>query len=141
MKVKSVFRKLGEDSESGILHYGTKFILLGNNNDQEDEDDTVENLEVQLETYISTGEELYFSMPNKQSELKDPREWVKDLDIESTEDIAVPKMLVDQVIGQKQGVEIVRKAAEQKRHVMLIGDPGTGKSTVSYTHLTLPTNA
>ena len=38
-------------------------------------------------------------MPNKQSELKDPREWVKDLDIESTEDIAVPKMLVDQVIG------------------------------------------
>ena len=27
MKVKSVFRKLGEDSESGILHYGTKFII------------------------------------------------------------------------------------------------------------------
>ncbi|MEC9138761.1 MAG: ATP-dependent protease LonB [Candidatus Thermoplasmatota archaeon] len=70
-------------------------------------------------------------MPNKQSELKDPREWVKDLDIESTEDIAVPKMLVDQVIGQKQGVEIVRKVAEQKRHVMLIGDPGTGKSMLA----------
>ena len=70
-------------------------------------------------------------MSNKQSELKDPREWVKDLDIESTEDIAVPKMLVDQVIGQKQGVEIVRKAAEQKRHVMLIGDPGTGKSMLA----------
>ncbi|MBN65272.1 MAG: ATP-dependent protease LonB [Euryarchaeota archaeon] len=63
--------------------------------------------------------------------MKDPREWVKDLDIESTEDIAVPKMLVDQVIGQKQGVEIVRKAAEQKRHVMLIGDPGTGKSMLA----------
>ena len=45
-------------------------------------------------------------MPEKNSELKDPREWVKDLDIESTEDIAVPKMLVDQVIGQEQGVEI-----------------------------------
>tara|TARA_B100001094_G_scaffold323697_1_gene375043 strand:- start:3532 stop:5487 length:1956 start_codon:yes stop_codon:yes gene_type:complete len=70
-------------------------------------------------------------MPEKNSELKDPREWVKDLDIESTEDIAVPKMLVDQVIGQKQGVEIVRKAAEQKRHVMLIGDPGTGKSMLA----------
>ena len=70
-------------------------------------------------------------MPKKNSELKDPREWVKDLDIESTEDIAVPKMLVDQVIGQKQGVEIVRKAAEQKRHVMLIGDPGTGKSMLA----------
>ena len=70
-------------------------------------------------------------MPKKNSELKDPREWVKDLDIEATEDIAVPKMLVDQVIGQKQGVEIVRKAAEQKRHVMLIGDPGTGKSMLA----------
>mgnify|MGYP001265224807 FL=1 len=70
-------------------------------------------------------------MSEKNSKLKDPREWVKDLDIESTEDIAVPKMLVDQVIGQKQGVEIVRKAAEQKRHVMLIGDPGTGKSMLA----------
>ena len=28
MRVKSVFRRLGEDSESGILHYGTKFILV-----------------------------------------------------------------------------------------------------------------
>ena len=53
-------------------------------------------------------------MPEKNSELKDPREWVKELDIKSTEDIAVPKMLVDQVIGQEQGVEIVRKASEQK---------------------------
>lgn len=25
IKVKSVFRKLGEDSKSGIIHYGTKF--------------------------------------------------------------------------------------------------------------------
>ena len=70
-------------------------------------------------------------MVDKNSELKDPREWVKDLDIESTEDIAVPKLLVDQVIGQEQGVEIVRKASEQKRHVMLIGDPGTGKSMLA----------
>ena len=70
-------------------------------------------------------------MPKKVSKLKDPREWVHELEIESTEDIAVPKMLVDQVIGQNKGVEIVRKAAEQKRHVMLIGDPGTGKSMLA----------
>ena len=70
-------------------------------------------------------------MPKKPEKLADPRVWIKDLDIESTEDIAVPKMLVDQVIGQEQGVEIVRKAAEQKRHVMLIGDPGTGKSMLA----------
>ena len=40
MKVKSVFRKLGEDSESGILHYGTKFIpdeVLETENDENDD--------------------------------------------------------------------------------------------------------
>ena len=70
-------------------------------------------------------------MTKKTEKLSDPRVWIKDLDIETTEDIAIPKMLVDQVIGQEQGVEIVRKAAEQKRHVMLIGDPGTGKSMLA----------
>ncbi len=70
-------------------------------------------------------------MAKKSEKLEDPREWVKNLDIDSTEDIAVPKMLVDQVIGQEKGVEIVRKAAEQRRHVMLIGDPGTGKSMLA----------
>ncbi len=70
-------------------------------------------------------------MAKKSEKLEDPREWVKNLDIDSTEDIAVPKLLVDQVIGQEKGVEIVRKAAEQRRHVMLIGDPGTGKSMLA----------
>ena len=70
-------------------------------------------------------------MVKKTKKLEDPRTWVKNLDIESTEDIAVPKLLIDQVIGQEQGVEIVRKAAEQRRHVMLIGDPGTGKSMLA----------
>ena len=70
-------------------------------------------------------------MAKKTKVLSDPRVWIKDLEIETTEDIAVPKRLVDQVIGQEQGVEIIRKAAEQKRHVMLIGDPGTGKSMLA----------
>ena len=70
-------------------------------------------------------------MAKKTEKLSDPRVWIKDLDIETTADIAIPKMLVDQVIGQEQGVQIVRKAAEQKRHVMLIGDPGTGKSMLA----------
>ena len=70
-------------------------------------------------------------MAKTSEKLEDPREWVKNLDIDSTEDIAVPKLLVDQVIGQENGVEIVRKAAEQRRHVMLIGDPGTGKSMLA----------
>ncbi len=70
-------------------------------------------------------------MAKKTEKLSDPRVWIKDLDIETTADIAIPKMLVDQVIGQEHGVDIIRKAAEQKRHVMLIGDPGTGKSMLA----------
>ncbi len=50
------------------------------------------------------------------------------LQINSTADIRVPKRLVDQVIGQEHARDIVMKAAKQRRHVMLIGSPGTGKS-------------
>ncbi len=46
----------------------------------------------------------------------------------TTKDIEVPKRVVDQVIGQDFAVEVIKKAAEQRRHVLLIGEPGTGKS-------------
>ncbi|MBN1281118.1 MAG: ATP-dependent protease LonB [Candidatus Thermoplasmatota archaeon] len=57
--------------------------------------------------------------------------WIETISFTTTEEIKVPELLLDQVIGQEQAVAIVRKAAEQKRHVMLIGDPGTGKSMIA----------
>jgi len=68
---------------------------------------------------------------DKKETLKPIDEWIKDQSFTTTKDIKVPDLLLDQVIGQDKAVEIVRKAAEQKRHVMLIGDPGTGKSMVA----------
>lgn len=53
------------------------------------------------------------------------------LEFESTEEIEVPDKLIDQVIGQDHAVEAVKKAAIQKRHIMLIGSPGTGKSMLA----------
>lgn len=50
------------------------------------------------------------------------------LKFNSTAEIKVPKQIVDQVIGQDEGVEVIKKAAQQRRHVLLIGEPGTGKS-------------
>src|SRR3989344_1361988 len=50
------------------------------------------------------------------------------LKFKSTADIEVPKKIVDQVIGQEEAVELIRKASLQRRHVLLIGEPGTGKS-------------
>ncbi len=58
-------------------------------------------------------------------------EWVNKLDIETTKDIRVPKLLFDQVVGQDEAGDIVKKAALQRRHVILIGDPGTGKSMLA----------
>src|SRR3990170_7497777 len=58
-------------------------------------------------------------------------EWIGKLEFRSTAEVKIPERLVDQVIGQEHAVEVIRKAAEQKRHVMLIGDPGTGKSMLA----------
>jgi len=46
----------------------------------------------------------------------------------TTKDIEVPKNTIDQVIGQEPAVDTLKKAARQKRHILLIGKPGTGKS-------------
>ena len=49
----------------------------------------------------------------------------------TTEEIPIPAKLVDQVIGQDDAVRIVKKAAAQRRNVMMLGTPGTGKSMLA----------
>ncbi|MBO8182509.1 MAG: ATP-dependent protease LonB [Archaeoglobus sp.] len=63
--------------------------------------------------------------------LQDVDELVGYTEFETTAEIEVPEKLVDQVIGQDDAVEAIKKAAVQKRHVMLIGSPGTGKSMLA----------
>ncbi len=53
---------------------------------------------------------------------------LKNLKYSTTKDIPVPKLMIDQVIGQEDAVNVIKKAANQRRHVLLIGEPGTGKS-------------
>jgi ATP-dependent Lon protease len=61
----------------------------------------------------------------------DLEEWARTLPYQTTGQIEVPPRLLDQVIGQDEAVEVARKAATQKRHMMLIGEPGTGKSMLA----------
>ncbi|MCK4253254.1 MAG: ATP-binding protein, partial [Candidatus Heimdallarchaeota archaeon] len=59
---------------------------------------------------------------------KTKRDTLLDIDFHDTSEISVPPRLIDQVIGQENATELIKKAALQRRHVLLIGEPGTGKS-------------
>ena len=51
--------------------------------------------------------------------------------ITSSNDVDIPPLLIDQVIGHEEAVETIKKAAKQRRNVLLIGDPGVGKSMLA----------
>jgi len=50
---------------------------------------------------------------------------------ETSGDIDVPDRIIDQIIGQEEATETVKKAAKQRRNVLLIGEPGIGKSMLA----------
>lgn len=50
------------------------------------------------------------------------------LEFKDTSEIKIPEKIVDKVVGQEQAIETIKKAAEQNRHLLLLGEPGTGKS-------------
>jgi Lon-like ATP-dependent protease len=55
----------------------------------------------------------------------------KKKDWKSTAEIPVSERLIGQIVGQERSVEIIQKAAAQKRNVLLVGLPGTGKSMLA----------
>lgn len=94
--------------------------------------DTYINIEEQTKKCVNEGDR----MENKDD--KDPvltdvttEEWISRQSFKSTRDVEIPEKMSDRVIGQDRAVEVMKKAAAQKRHMMLIGDPGTGKSMLA----------
>jgi len=75
------------------------------------------------------GSDVDATMPVDESIAED--DLLGGLQVETTDDIEVPDRLVDQVIGQEHARDVVMKAAQQRRHVMMIGSPGTGKSMLA----------
>jgi len=63
-------------------------------------------------------------------------------DIETSEDIRISVDPLERVIGQDDAVRLARIAASQRRHLLLVGPPGTGKSMIAQAlslHLSRPT--
>lgn len=50
------------------------------------------------------------------------------MNFEDTSEIPVPDKVIDSIIGQDNVIEVIKKASKQRRHVLLIGHSGTGKS-------------
>lgn len=89
------------------------------------ENDSSEEIrdDIVLEPEIEEEETSQFEMRTK------PMLDYKDLS--GSEDVDVPPLLIDQVIGHEESVETIKKAAKQRRNVLLIGDPGVGKSMLA----------
>jgi ATP-dependent Lon protease len=55
----------------------------------------------------------------------------KKQDLESTKDVIIPKDPFERIIGQDESVEIAKMVPQQRRHLLLVGPPGTGKSMIA----------
>jgi ATP-dependent Lon protease len=48
-----------------------------------------------------------------------------------TSQIPIPKSPIEQIIGQDEAIRIAKIVSKQKRHLLLVGPPGTGKSMIA----------
>ena len=80
---------------------------------------------------IEDASEEIVAEPEIETEGEETKPMLDYNNIKSSQDIEVPPLLIDQVIGHEESIETIKKAAKQRRNVLLIGDPGVGKSMLA----------
>jgi ATP-dependent Lon protease len=68
-------------------------------------------------------------MPREEDSSEKTPKWLEEF--ETTEDIKISHDPLERVIGQDEAVRLARIAASQRRHFLLVGPPGTGKSMIA----------
>ncbi len=63
--------------------------------------------------------------------LNDSKQTYSFDDFDNTSDIEIPNDPLERVIGQSNAVDMARIAASQRRHLLIVGPPGTGKSMIA----------
>lgn len=53
------------------------------------------------------------------------------LEFETTKEVAIPRDPFERIIGQPEAVSIAKMVPYQRRHLLLVGPPGTGKSMIA----------
>ena len=85
----------------------------------------------EIESIEDSTEEIIEPEIEEAGEGEETKPMLDYSNIKSSQDIEVPPLLIDQVIGHEESIETIKKAAKQRRNVLLIGDPGVGKSMLA----------
>lgn len=65
-------------------------------------------------------------------EKKAAETWEDVAGMSSTAEVLIPKDPLDRVLGQEEAITLAKIAARQRRNLLLVGPPGTGKSMIAH---------